>query len=200
MTSNSKRTVLTVVGLIALAMLALSIYRGGLIAWIGLMASVGLLGKILFKPARVDLGLAAGLAIVLLLAWFGARYYVISTWESGEVVELAIDTGEGTHVARLWVLEVSEHPVVYYDAEPLVAQALLDGKPVQFTRAGDVSTRIPKAVLADTLPEAEANRIFDAMLSKYGSRNDAADVYYGLLGRLRDRVAVIVELLPTKVS
>ncbi len=190
-----RRIAVFVAGLITVVALLLSVDRGGLIAWVALLVGVALLAKTWLKPTRHDLGLGVGLAIVFALAWVGTRYYVISTWESGEVVELAIDTNKGTHIARLWVLDIETHPLVYYDAEPDVAKSLLTGKPLQFTRAGEVSTRLPRATRVDTLPEDEANLIFAAMATKYGDRMSAADVYYLMLGRSRDRVAVIVSLI-----
>lgn len=165
---NSRSIAFVVAATVALAGLALVVERGGLIAW---------------------------LALILGVAWFGTLNYVISTWESGEVVELTIDTSEGPQVARLWVLDIDEHPTLYYDAPPLAAQSLLAQTPVQFSRAGEVSTRVPQATEVDALPEAQANRMLEGMQSKYGERNSAAMVYYGLLGRARDRVPLVVKLL-----
>lgn len=90
-----------------------------------------------------------------MFAWVGTLYYVISTYESGEVAELAIDTGNGAHTAR----------------------------------------RIPKATRVDALPEDEANLILEVMRTKYGDRMTAADVNYLMLGRSRDRVAVVANLI-----
>ena len=190
-----RRIAAFVAGITTAVALLLVIDRGGVLAWVTLSVGVALLAKIWFKPSAIDPGLSVGLAAVSALAWVGVFYYVISTWESGEVVELAIDTSEGVHTARVWVLDIGESPLVYYDAEPEVAESLLDGKPVQFTRAGTVSTRIPEATRVDALPEDEANRVFEAMVTKYGDRVDAADVYYLMLGRSRDRVAVVASLI-----
>jgi hypothetical protein len=169
--------------------------RGGLIAWGTLFMGVALLAKIWLKPSGLDPGLSVGLATIPVLVWFGTWYYVISTWESGEVVELAVDTSNSVHTARVWVLDIGALPLVYYDAEPEVANSLLAGKPLQFTRAGVTGTRIPRAIPVDALPEAEANQIFEAMVAKYGDRVGAADIYYLMLGRSRDRVAVVASLL-----
>ena len=95
---------------------------------------------------------------------------------------------------RLWVLDIEAEPIVYYDADPEVAESLLTGKPVQFARAGEVSTRVPKATRVDALPQDEANEILEAMEAKYGALNGAATMYFAMLGRSRDRVAVIVNL------
>ena len=191
---NSKNIATLVTGLATLAALFLVVDRGGLIAWSVLVLGAALLAKIWFKPSKADMGLGIGLASIGVLAWFGTLYYVISTYESGEVVELSIKTNNGAHTARLWVLDIGADPVVYYDADPEVAASLLAGTPLQFTRSGKVSTRIPKATPVATLPEDEANRILSVMESKYRGRTTAADVYYLMLGNPRDRVALIASL------
>jgi hypothetical protein len=192
---KSRRIAVFIAGLTTVVALILLVDRGGLIAWGALFIGVALLAKIWLKPSKLDPVLSVGLATIPVLAWVGTLYYVISTWESGEVVELAIDTGNGAHTARLWVLDIGAYPLVYYDAEPEVAKSLLAGKPLQFTRAGEVSTRIPKATQVDALPEDEANLILEAMGTKYGDRNSAAEIYYSMLGRSRDRVAVVANLI-----
>jgi hypothetical protein len=192
---KSRRIAVFIAGLTTVVALILLVDRGGLIAWGALFIGVALLAKIWLKPSKLDPVLSVGLATIPVLAWVGTLYYVISTWESGEVVELAIDTGNGAHTARLWVLDIGAYPLVYYDAEPEVAKSLLAGKPLQFTRAGKVSTRIPKATQVDALPEDEANLILEAMGTKYGDRNSAAEIYYSMLGRSRDRVAVVANLI-----
>ena len=192
---KSRRIAVFIAGLTIVVALILLVDRGGLIAWSVLFIGVALFAKIWLKPSKLDLGLGVGLATVSVLAWVGTLYYVISTYESGEVVELAIDTRNGAHTARLWVLEIGADLVVYYDAEPEVAESLLAGTSLQFTRGGAVSTRIPKATQVDALPEDEANLILEVMGTKYGDRMTAADVYYLMLGRSRDRVAVVANLI-----
>lgn len=192
---NSRRIALLILVLTSVVALFLVVDRGGLIAWGALVVGVALLAKIWLRPSRLDLGLSCALVTISVLAWFGTHYYVISTWESGEVVELSIDTSNGPHTVRLWVLDIGAAPLVYYDAEPEVAKSLLAGKPLRFMRAGEVSTRIPKASQVDALPEDRANLVLEAMETKYGDRNNAAIVYYVMLGRSRDRVALVANLI-----
>ena len=191
---KSQRVAVLVAGLTTAAALVLLVDRSGLIAWSTCLAGIALLAKIWFRPHKLDLGLSVALATVPVLAWVGTVYYVISTWESGEVVELTIDTSDGAHTARVWVLDIEPYPTVYYDAEPEVAKSLLSGRALQFTRAGEAGTRIPKATRANDLPEVEANRILEAMQAKYADRVGAADIWYLMLGRSRDRVAVVAYL------
>ena len=188
-----KITVL-IAGITTAAALWLVIERGGLIAWTALVVGALLLAKIALRPSSLDLRISLGIAAVFLVAWFATRAYVIATWESGEVVELTVDTARGPHTARLWVLDIGTDTTIYYDAEPHVAAALLAGKPLRFSRAGQVSTRIPDAVPADAVAQDRANVILEAMAAKYGERNGAATIYFALLGRARDRVAVIADL------
>lgn len=191
---NTRIVTALLAGLIVAVGLILVIDRSGIIAWLALLAGGALLAKALIKPGPRDLLLTLGTAVVLVAAWVGTFYYVISTWETGEVVELDIQTNDGTHTARVWVLDLESDPTIYYDAPSLAANALLAGKPLQFTRAGETTTRIPEARVADELPEAEANRVFEAMLEKYGDRNQVTDIYYLMLGRSADQVGVVARL------
>ena len=192
---KSRKSAAFIAALTTVVALLLLVERGGLIVWGAFFMGVALLVKIWLKPSNLDLRFSVGLAALSVLAWVGTLYYVISMWESGKVVELAIDTSNGVHTARLWVLDMGADPLVYYEAEPEVAQSLLAGKPLQFTRAGEVSTRTPKATRVDELPEDEANRILEAMETKYAAQNSAAVIYYLLLGPPRDRVALVASLI-----
>lgn len=191
---KSRGIAVFIAGLATLAALYLVVDRGGLIAWGTLVLGGALLAKVWLKPSKSDTAWCVAMAIVPALAWAGTFYYVIATYESGEVVELAIDVGSDTHTARVWVLEMGADAVVYYETDPVVAESLLSGKPLQLTRAGETSTRIPHAELLDAIPEDEADRILEVMSAKYGDRMTAVSVYYAMLGSPRDRVAVVVTL------
>lgn len=191
---KSRETAAFVAGLTTIAALFLVIDRGGAIAWGTCVLGGALLVKVWVKPSESDTAWCLAMAMIAALAWAGTFYYVITTYESGEVVELAIDVGSDTHVARVWVLEMGADPIIYYETDPVVAESLLSGKPLQFTRAGETSTRIPHAELAGSIPEDEANRVLEVMGAKYGDRMTAVNVYYALLGSPRDRVAVVVTL------
>ncbi len=168
--------------------------RGGLIAWVAGIAALLLLAKQRWRPTPRDVRQALMLTILAPMAWLGTFFYVISTYESGEVVELAIDTQDGPRNVRLWVMEVAGEAGVYIDAEPQIAASLLAGKSVQVSRAGVSTTRIPRARMVDDMSTDEADAVLAAMGQKYGSRMTAADLYYVLLGRPRDRVALFVSL------
>jgi len=191
---TKQKLALTLAGLTTVVALLLIVERGGAIAW-----ATGFFGALLFikcwrKPAPKDLWLGLTLASVAVLAWIGVFYYVISTYESGEVVELVVDTSDGDRAVRLWVLDVDGKELVYYDAVPEVAESLLAGKPLNFTRGEIVSQRLPKARLAESLPETEANALLEVMSEKYGDRMAASTIYYVMLASPRDRVSLVVDL------
>lgn len=186
---------LSLTALLTLVACYLVATRGGLIAWALLISAVLLLLKAWRRPAAADLIWSLTIAGTGALLWAVTFYYVITTWESGEVVELVISTSDGPHTARVWTMEIEGATFVYYDAPRAAADALLAGTPVQFTENGKVSTRIPDSTEADLLSAAQANQIMAAMTSKYGDRVAAADVFYLLLGRSTDRVAVLTKLI-----
>lgn len=191
---NSQKAALLIAGFMTLIAFYLVLNRGGLLAWAMTIVGAALLLKFWLKPASTDAVSGAATASIGALLWAGTFYYVIATWESGEVVELTINTANGTHTARVWALEIDGSVVIYYDAPPNAAEALLSGNPLQLRSGSDVSTRIPLAEKIDALPEHRAERVLDAMVSKYGDRVGAADVFYLLLGRPKDRVGVVAEL------
>lgn len=169
--------------------------RNGVLAWLGLLLGAGLLLKFWIRPSHWDLPLSLMISTVWTLAWAAIFYYVISTWESGEVVELTIETPSGGHTARTWIMEEPNVLMLYYDAPTQVAEALLSGAPVAVIRGNaPLSFKHYTAVRVEDMPEDEINQVLDLMSKKYGERNAAADLFYGFLGRSRDRVGVVVEI------
>ena len=96
------------------------------------------------------------------------RFKLLEYFEDGrrELYDLAADPAEETDL---------------HAAEPEVAASLLAGRPLQFSRAGEVSTRIPDARRIETLAEVEATQILETMEAKYGDRVAAADGQPGAL-------------------
>ena len=195
-----QKTALALAGLTTLVALVLVIDRGGVIAWAACILGALLFAKLWRRPSPKDLWLSIALAGVTALAWIGVFKYVISSYESGEVVELAVDTSDGIRLVRLWVLDVDGKELIYYDAVPEVATSLLASTPLQLTRAGVVSKRLPRATRVDALPDAEANQLLEVMAEKYGDRMTAATVYYILLGVPRDRVSLVVDLVEIQMG
>ena len=75
-----------IAGLMAMVGIALVIERGGLIAWFGLLCGALLLFKAWRKPGKHDLTFTVGVLLSCTVAWVVTHNYVISTWESGEVI------------------------------------------------------------------------------------------------------------------
>lgn len=170
--------------------------RGGILAWLAIFLGTGLFLKALLRPSKMDPAVVVTVILLWAVSWQLTFSYIISTWESGEVVELQIPMAGDTHVARIWVLDVDAIVTMYYDAEPEVAAVLLSGAPIQVTRNGAVLNYQAFEMRAvSDIPQAQMNAIFAAMTAKYGELNAATDLFYRFLGRSRDRVAVVIELV-----
>ncbi len=163
--------------------------RGGLLAWIGVILGSLLLLKILLWPSRRDAILSIAIPAVWAVSWVGTWAYVVSTWESGEVVQLEV---ADDHTARVWVLDASDGPTMYYDAPPDVADSLLAGAPVSMTRNGRVSQGCAAVSRVEEVPEERLQNLIDQMERKYENRTTATDVFYLMLGVKRDRVGLII--------
>ena len=180
-----------------LAAAFLAIDRNGLLAWLGVGLGVFLLIKCLRRPSPRDAMLAVTVIGVWAACWGAAWKYVESTWESGEVVQLEI---EGAHTARVWVLDGSDGPLMYYDAPPEAASRLLAGAPISMTRNGQLRQACAAATRVDALPKERYDALLDQMLEKYEGLNTATNVFYVVLGGKRDRVGVLVGLGPCGAS
>jgi len=171
----------------------LAVDRGGLLAWIGLVIGALLLYKTLRRPSPRDTTLALAILGIWALSWAATWNYVVSAWESGEVVQIEV---AGGHTARVWVLDTSDGPAMYYDAPPDVADRLLAGAPLSITRNGHVRHECAAASRVDELPEERVQDVYEQMLEKYEDLNTATDVFYVVLGGRRGRVGLLIELTP----
>ncbi|MEM7219014.1 MAG: hypothetical protein AAF515_11665 [Pseudomonadota bacterium] len=192
--TGAPRLALVLASAIVLCALVIVVLRGGLIGWSALILGLALLAKRWWSPSARDPLWGLCLLVVSAVLW-GATYgWVISSWESGEVVTLDVELPDGSHRARVWVMDVNAQAHVYFDAPVDVAEALLAGEPLKFTRDGVTSTRVPNVRRLEDVPTAEVGQILAAMQEKYAHRYDAAGVYYLLLGRYRDREAIVIAL------
>lgn len=171
----------------------LVIDRGGLLAWIGLVLGALLLLKMLRRPSPRDTTLCVAILGIWGIAWGATWYYVVSTWESGEVVQIEV---AGGHTARVWVLDMNDGLSMYYDAPPDVASRLLEGARLSMTRDGHVRDECATASRVAELPEEQLQGLITRMEEKYEGRNTATDVFYAVLGVRRDRVGLLIELTP----
>lgn len=173
----------------------LAVDRGGLLAWLGVALGALLGAKVLLRPASRDAVLALATLGLWAVAWVATWTYVRSTWESGEVVQLEL---AGGHVARVWVIDPSDGPVMYYDAPPDAASRLLAGTSLTMTRDGQARQECATAVRADELPEERLQELYGHMEDKYQGRNTATVVFYSVLGVQRDRVGLVIRLTPCR--
>lgn len=192
---GSRLLAASLAGVVTLIALTLLVHRGGLITWCAFLGGCAILLKLMFKPAGNELFLALVLGVASLLLWIGSFVLIISLWESGEVVELSVDTRDGVRDLRLWVLEIEGQLTIYHDAEPVVAESLLSAAPVRLILGQKESIRIPLAQKVTDISDEQAEHVLRAMANKYGYRNLAATIYYVLLGLPRNRVPVVARLL-----
>ena len=167
--------------------------RGGLLAWVGVVLGALLLLKILRRPSPRDAVLSLAALGIWAISWGAAWSYVVSTWESGEVVVVDV---AGEHTARVWVLDQSDGPLMYYDAPPDVAGRLLEGAPLSMTRNGHTRHECASASRVEDLPEEQLQELIGQLEEKYAGRNTATVVFYSVLGGRRDRVGVLIRLTP----
>lgn len=94
----------------------------------------------------------------------------------------------------MWVVDLRDEPTVYYDAPPSVARALLQGPPLTFVRAGEITSGCADARLADALPPERLDELFALLDAKYGALDGATELFYTVLGSRRDRVGVVLQV------
>ena len=191
--SSAISSAIVIAALLAIAGGALIWQRGGVFAYVGAIVGVGLLVKTYARPSARDRLLSISALLVWLAAWAGTAFYVFSTWESGEVVDLVIDTSVGPHAARVWVVDAPDASVVVYDTAPAIADALMRGRSASLTRKGRTTRTLLDAKPAAAMRSEEVDAIFQLMNDKYGNRNRATEVFYQLLGGARDRRVMILK-------
>ena len=168
--------------------------RGGILAWLGLVAALAMLAKHFGRPSRTDVFVALGFTVLWAASWAAAWGYVRSTWESGEVVEIGVQVSDEIHTARVWVLDVDGEPLMYYDAPPLVGHALLANAPMTVERGDKSMVGCADATSVDDLSGDELAALFAVMEAKYQERNHATNVFYAILGGEKDRIGLVLRI------
>lgn len=191
--SSSRLIAVAVASSMVIAAVLLVVDRGGLLAWSGAVLGALLLLKVLLRPSPRDVLLSVATLGVWAVSWGAAWAYVVSTWESGEVVQIEVAGGD---IARVWVLDTSDGPLMYYEAPPDVANRLLAGAPLSMTRNGQVQNECANASRVEELPEEQVQDLLSQLEEKYEGRNTATAVFYAVLGVQRDRVGMLIRLAP----
>ncbi len=182
---------------VALGMFAAAVFlvvdRGGILAWIGVVAGALLFLKVLRWPSPRDAVTSVAVLGIWVMLWAGTWWYVRSAWESGEVLQMRI---ADKHTVRVWVLDMSDGPVVYYDAPPEAAELLLRGAPLSWTRARSNTQGCAAAERVSDLSEEQALAVVKLMEEKYKGANMATNVFYLALGGKRDREGLLIRQQP----
>ena len=192
---NKKLIAAIIAGLISLLGIVLIWQRGGLFAWIFSITGALLLIEIVIRSRTTMLKNTMITACTLTALWLLTYGSIIGIWETGEVAELKIDTGSEEHQVRVWLLDVNDNIEIFYDAEPDVAEFLLNEPKVSLVR-NDQTLEFLKVEIStlETAPAEKMNQIFELWNEKYGSRNLATPIYSLMFGRAKDKVALILTL------
>ena len=192
---NKKLIAAIIAGLISLLGIVLIWQRGGLFAWIFSITGALLLIEIVIRSRTTMLKNTMVTACTLTALWLLTYSSIIGIWETGEVAELKIDTGSEGHQIRVWLLDVNDNIEIFYDAEPDVAEVLLNEPKVSLVR-NDQTLEFLKVEIStlETAPAEKMNQIFELWNEKYGSRNLATPIYSLMFGRAKDKVALILTL------
>ena len=192
---NKKLIAAIIAGLISLLGIVLIWQRGGIFAWIFSITGALLLIEIVIRSRTTMLKRTVVTACTLTALWLLTYGSIIGIWETGEVAELKIDTGSEEHQVRVWLLDVNDNIEIFYDAEPDVAEFLLNEPKVSLVR-NDQTLEFLKVEIStlETAPAEKMNQIFELWNEKYGSRNLATPIYSLMFGRAKDKVGLILTL------
>lgn len=192
---NKKLIAAIIAGLISLLGIVLIWQRGGIFAWIFSITGALLLIEIVIRSRITMLKSTVVTACTLTALWLLTYGSIIGIWETGEVAELKIDTGIEEHQVRVWLLDVNDNIEIFYDAEPDVAEFLLNEPKVSLVR-NDQTLEFLKVEIStlETAPAEKMNQIFELWNEKYGSRNLATPIYSLMFGRAKDKVGLILTL------
>ena len=192
---NKKLIAAIIAGLISLLGIVLIWQRGGIFAWIFSITGALLLIEIVIRSRTTMLKRTVVTACTLTALWLLTYGSIIAIWETGEVAELRIDTGSEENQVRVWLLDVNDNIEIFYDAEPDVAEFLLNELKVSLVR-NDQTLEFLKVEIStlETAPAEKMNQIFELWNEKYGSRNLATPIYSLMFGRAKDKVALILTL------
>ena len=192
---NKKLIAAIIAGLISLLGIVLIWQRGGIFPWIFSITGALLLIEIVIRSRTTMLKRTVVTACTLTALWLLTYGSIIAIWETGEVAELRIDTGSEENQVRVWLLDVNDNIEIFYDAEPDVAEFLLNEPKVSLVR-NDQTIEFLKVEIStlETAPAEKMNQIFELWNEKYGSRNLATPIYSLMFGRAKDKVALILTL------
>lgn len=167
--------------LLLLGSLFLVYEREGLLAWGS--ALLGGLGLALMSVlhGRRSLYCLVTIYAVVGICWAGSIYYVYSSWESGEVLQIQLEDGV---TFRTWVVDSGGQEIVIYECPPENQAMVEAGSLVTLQRGEDRYEADMRAVAVDFSSEELAN-IYALYEEKYAKQSEATDMYYLLIGPRR---------------
>ena len=185
---------LTLAAIMILLLAAIVAQRNGLVFWTALVVTMAWAIKTLVRPGSRDLAVIIGIGALTAMSWAGISAWVFSTWESGDVVTVEVPLDGDVQTVRTWIMDDSSVPWIIYDADAHVADTLLAGTNINVTRDGITTPYAVNVSLYDEMTTEESAPLFAEYLAKYGEIDFINNVFYGLLGRKRGRVVLILEL------
>lgn len=167
--------------LLLLISLYLVYQRTGLLPIVG--AALGGLGLALtaFLQGKKLAYSLIGIVLAVVMAWTGSIYFVFSTWESGEVVEIQFDDNI---VVRTWVVEEGGQEVVIYDCPPEWTSQVAGSTSVTVQRGSEQYLADLRVVDAG-MGSDELNKVYALYEEKYTSQSRATEIYYLMIGPRR---------------
>ncbi len=194
---KNKSLALSIAGLLLASGAVLLVERGGLFAWAGTLAGIGLLIKILARPSAADSKISALALTAFATAWIVTYLSIVLIWETGEIAELHVETSTGVNTTRVWVLDFEGDTVIFYDAEPEDAASLRGDPKISVTRRStEIEYAQVQVISAEAAPAEAINRIYEGWHEKYGNRNLVTPVYSLMFGRSRTKEAFVITLTP----
>ncbi|MFP6806826.1 MAG: hypothetical protein VB957_06550 [Pseudomonadales bacterium] len=177
-----------------IASIFVALDRGGWLAWSGiLLGCIGIILSMVLRK-RGSIYCFIGFFAVITSAWCGVAYYVYSSWELGEVIDISITRGNSEKSFRTWIVDHAGIAAVVYDADPETAEVLASIETVTVVRQGSKHLLSLRVIPEHRMAAEELNEIYRLFEEKYHELNPATDIYYLMMGRPKDNQLLILYL------
>lgn len=177
----SKSVATSLLALLLLGSLFLVYQREGLLPWGStLLSGVGLMLMMRLR-GRWSLYCSLIIAIVIGTSWTASVYYVYSSWESGEVIDITVNEDV---TFRTLVVEKAGDEVVIYDCPP-EQRAIVESSKVASIRRGAERYQAEMRAVPVDFSSDELVEVYGLYQQKYANQGDATDAYYLLIGPRR---------------
>ncbi len=167
--------------LLMLGSLFLAYQREGLLPWISVLLSGVGLALMTVLTGRRSLYCFVLVSGLVGSGWAGITYYVYSTWESGEVVEIQL---QNDVIFRTWVVESGGQEIVIYDCPP-VYQDIVEASNSASLHRGNERYGADLRAVPVKLDSEELSNIYALYEEKYADQSRATEMYYLFIGPRR---------------